>query len=512
MFTLNKQYIMKLLSAIFDSLLETSDFPSASRKTITLADYYALKTYIDTSPVEYQRPYDPSRENSDEKGLVRYVLDVFFYRDINANLLPALVMRQLHMKQIEQREKAGRKNNKMLEMTDGQHRTVIMFKLLSGEIRIPSGYTVMFKGRNILIGDKTIPELMQMGSDYRELIEMCVFSMEVHLDYYYNISDKRAAEIFAERNSGAPQSRQTVRNCQTHKLSILVRSLARDIPEFDTTCHPLMAVSSNKKGELIGKFYPGKMTSDLNFDEDVARTLATIIGYDKLSKEDSMSIDQNSLDKLYTDYGDQLNQKYYNMLIQVLDFQHQFLKHIHENLRRDRIDKSFWNALRYVSVILVHRAYVDNRTLSFGVDKRAATWLMWTKFNKFIKDMCTVPKKDRANIKQTLFERSLNKMNWYSKTSGTGLAVVFAAFERFLKNNSPKSFGVIMKDNRETFSAKTRSMLYTEQDGRDAITGRMIDYSDAVTDHVECRAMGGETEEHNAQVVSECTNSMKSVN
>jgi hypothetical protein len=126
--------------------------------------------------------------------------------------------------------------------------------------------------------------------------------------------------------------------------------------------------------------------------------------------------------------------------------------------------------------------------------------------------MCTVPKKDRANIKQTLFERSLNKMNWYSKTSGTGLAVVFAAFDRFLKNNSPKSFGVIMKDNRETFSAKTRSMLYTEQDGRDAITGRMIDYSDAVTDHVECRAMGGETEKHNAQVVSECTNSMKSVN
>ena len=503
---------MKLLSDIFGSLLETSDFPSASRKTITLADYYTLKPYIDTSPVEYQRPYDPSRENSDEKGLVRYVLDVFFYRDINANLLPALVMRQLHTNQIEHRQKSGRKNTKMLEMTDGQHRTVIMFKLLSGEIAIPSGYTVMFKGRTVLVGDKTIPELMQMGPDYRELIETCVLSMEIHLDYYYNISDKRAAEIFAERNSGAPQSRQTVRNCQTHRLSIFIRSLARDILDFDTTCHPLMSVASNKNGELVGKFYPCKMTSDLNFDEDVARTLATIIGYDKLTKEDSMSIDQNSLDNLYADYGDQLNEKYHKMLIQVLDFQHQFLKHIHENLRRDRIDKSFWNALRYISVILVHAAYQDNRTLSFGVDKRAATWLMWTKFNRFIKDLCTVPKKDQVNIKQTLFQRILNKMNWYSKASGTGLAVAFAAFERFLKNNPPKSFGVILKDNRQTFSAKTRSILYTDQNGTDAITGRMIEYTDAVTDHVECRAMGGETEDYNAQVVSECTNTIKSVN
>jgi hypothetical protein len=503
---------MKSTSMILNSLLENSDFPNASRKTITLSEYYALRDYIDTSPVEYQRPYDPSRENSDEKGLVKYVLDLFFYRDVKANMLPALVMRQLHTNQIEQRVASGRKNCKILEMTDGQHRTVIMFKLLSGEIKIPSDYTVMFNGRSVLIGDKTIPDLMQLGQNYRELIESRVFSMDVYLDYYYNIADERAAEIFAERNSGAPQSRQSVRNCQTHKLCVTIRSLARDIPDFDTKCHPLMAVVQNANGELIGKFYPGKMTSDLNFDEDVARTLATIIGYDKLASEDSMNIDQNTLDRMYTLYGNQLNQKYYEMLIDVLDFQYEFLKNIHENLRRDRIDKSFWNAIRYISVILVHRAHTSNKSLSFGVDKRAATFLMWRTLNKFITQMCSVPKKDRDVIKQTLFERSLNKMNWYSKTSGTGLAVVFAALDRFLKKNNTKSLGVILKDNRETFNPKLRAILYTEQNGKDAITGRMIDYEDAVTDHKLCRARGGETKEHNAQVVASCTNSMKSVN
>jgi hypothetical protein len=495
--------------SVLNSLLESQDFPEAKRKTITLAEYYSLSGMIDTCPVEFQRPYDPDREYG-IRGLAQYILDLMFNRHIKPNLLPALVIRQLTEYQIKCRIKNGRKKTHSLEIVDGQHRTVVMFKLLSGEITIPDNFTANVNGKDVSLGGMTIPQMIQLGGSFKKLVETRVNTLEICLDYYHNITDQRAAEIFAERNSGASQSRQGIRNCQTHKTSVLIRGLSRDVPEYNSSCHPLMSCDTQSDGSLFGKYFLTKMNSSLNFDEDVARTLATIIGYDCLKKNESFSLDQNSLDSMYQEYGDVLSDRYIKLLSDVLDFEYKLLSKITVENRKDRMksDKGFWNALRYISVMLVCKANQSGKTLSFNFD-RNPEWIFWREFNKLITSLCKVPKKDEEDIKQTLFDRSLSKMNWFSESTGTGLKVVFDQLEKWLKNKNMSDIGLVMKDRRETFSAKTRSILYVEQDGRDAITGEYIDYCDAVTDHKKSRATGGETKEENAQVVSSYTNSMK---
>lgn len=495
--------------SVLDSLLEEQDFPVAKRKTISLAEYYSLHGMIDTCPVEYQRPYDPDREYGND-GLVQYILDLMFNRDIKHNLLPALVIRQLTKNQLSLRKKNGRLKTHPLEIVDGQHRTVVMFKLLSGEIKIPDGFVVCVEGKQVSLGGMTIREMLTAGDSYKKLVVERVYALEVCLDYYHNISDDRAAEIFAERNSGASQSRQGIRNCQTHRTAVLIRSLSRNVPEYNSKCHPLMSCNLDSDGSLYGRYFLAKMNSSLNFDEEVAKTLATIIGYDLLQKNESLSLDQNSLDKMYKDYGDNISERYIKLLHDVLDFQHKLLSKISVPLRTDRMkkNKGFWNALRYISVMLVCNAHKRGKTLAFNFDKNPE-FVFWTQFNKLITKLCKVSKADEEKIAQTLFDRSLSKMNWFSESTKTGLKVVFDQFEKWLKRNNLSDIGLVMKDKRETFSAKTRAILYAEQDGIDAITGDYIDYSDAVTDHKVSRARGGETTEENAQVVSAYTNSLK---
>jgi hypothetical protein len=495
--------------SVLNSLLEQLDFPIAKRKTITLSEYYALWEMIDTSPVEYQRPYDPDREYGN-KGLVQYILDLMFNRHIKHNLLPALVIRQLTARQVELRIKNGRTKTHELEMVDGQHRTVVMFKLLSGEITIPDSFTVSVNAKEVSLGGMTIRQMIQLGGSFKELVETRVNTLEVCLDYYHNITDQRAAEIFAERNSGASQSRQGIRNCQTHKTAVLIRGLSRDIPEYNTKCHPIMGCETLADGSLFGKYFLTKMTSSLNFDEAIARILATIIGYDQLKKEESFCLDQNSLDKMYEQYGDVISDRYVRLLNHTLDFMYKMLSKISAQNRKDRMkrDKGFWNALTYISVMLVCKADHQGKTLAFNFD-RNTEWLFWREFNKMITNMCKIPKKDSHKMLQNLAERSMSKMNWYSESTGTGLKVVFDHFEKWLKSVKLTDIGLVMKDNRETFNAKTRAVLYIEQDGKDAITGKYIPYTDAVTDHKKSRAKGGQTTYDNAQVVSHFTNTKK---
>ena len=512
--TINESRFAASARLILDSFLEKTEFSSASRKTLRLVDYYEIRDSIDTSPVEYQRPLDPGRFNSSEKGLVRYILDLLFNRDVKSNLLPSLVLRQLSATQRAARLKVRRigYDKILLEVTDGQHRTVCMFRLLSGDITIPEGYTVQVEGRTIDIGGMTIPQMINEGGIFRWLVETRVHTMPVQFDYYHNITDERAAEIFAERNSGTPQSRQGARNCQTHDLAVLVRRLSRNVPEHETLCHPLMACTRSSDGTLNGVYFLNKMSSSLNFDEDVAKTLATIIQYDILTKTEKMSLGQEDLDNMYKKYGYCLSERYENMLIDVLDFQHKLLSNITPKVRKDRMRKAkgMWNALRYLSVILVHRAYESNTELCFSYTKNPY-WKFWTKFNKLITRMCAVSKElEEAGVRETVESRSLSKMNWYSNRTGTGLKVVFDILHKWLNKTDMAALGIVFKDKKRVYSAKDRAIAYISQNGKDAITGEYVRYEDAQMDHKLSHANGGKTQTDNGQMVSSYTNGTKS--
>mgnify|MGYP003343796885 CR=1 FL=1 len=312
--------------------------------------------------------------------------------------------------------------------------------------------------------------------------------------YGKETTDAQAGEIFRLRNTSTHVNHQEMLNSfEDNLVAVLVRNTARAIPQLGNAPHALFTLTKNANDEdkpIYWQVNPGRLL----FDEFGARFLCAI-----LKEQGVTTCGDGELENLYVSLGDPVdgawvsNPQAYNLAAQ------QFKKGLDFVLKYASTRKSTaGGAMTYREAVMLTRIYL-HLTKEFGSYGNGWSVKDWNEFYSNFK-----PALDNFIGKNPLRGNDIvygNRSIAEAMKGHLGVYDVQFKIENTVKwlleeleqNFVPIELLIVVKDKTRGLSRDALEAIWLKQKQKCFVTGKPLNFADAVGGHIVAHSEGGLT-------------------
>jgi hypothetical protein len=446
--------------------------PSWTIITQTIDEFLAESGNIDCNPIGQRLSVESNKKPTKSRAIIKSILE--------GNDICEIALREMDREKI--------KVSYRFRSIDGGHRKRAIINFFANKFALGSDVVAYLEGVAYDCSGKTYAELDEAVQKFFKsyVLRMVVYGKET--------TDAQAGEIFRLRNTSTHVNHQEMLNSfEDNLVAILVRNTARAIPQLGNAPHALFTLTKNADDEdkpIYWQVNPGRLL----FDEFGARFLCAI-----LKEQGVTTCGDGELENMYVSLGDPVdgawvsNPQAYNLAAQ------QFKKGLDFVLKYATTRKSVaGGAMTYREAVMLTRIYL-HLTKEFGSYGNGWSVKDWNEFYSNFKpalDNFIGKNPARGNDivygNRSIAEAMKGHLGVYDvqfKIENTVEWLLKELEENFV----PIEMLIIAKDKTRGISRNELETIWLKQNKLDFVTGKPLNFADAVGGHIVAHSEGGLT-------------------
>jgi len=446
--------------------------PSWTIITWSINEFLAESGNIDCNPVGQRPPVESPNTPNKSRAIIKSILE--------GNDICEIAVREMN-----------RENHVVsyrYRSIDGGHRKRAIISFFANKFALGSNVTCYVDGDAYDCSGKTYAELdpavQKFFKDY--VLRIVVYGKET--------TDAQAGEIFRLRNTSTQVNHQEMLNSfEDNLVAILVRNTSHVIPQLGNAPHTLFTLTKNAKDENKPIYWQVN-PSRLLFDEFSARFLCAI-----LKEQGATTCGNGELENMYVSLGDPVNGAWvnnpqaYNLAAQ------KFKKGLDFILKYAETRKSAsGGGMTYREAIMLTRIYL-HLTKEFGNYGTGWSVKDWNEFYSNFKpalDNFVGKNPSRGNDivygNRSIAEAMKGHLGVYDVDFKIQNTVTWL-LEELEENFVPIEMLIVIKDKTRGLNRNDLETIWLKQKQLCFVTGKPLNFADAVGGHIVAHSEGGLT-------------------
>lgn len=424
-----------------------------------------------------------------------------------------------HFDKLHIREVVDDTGHVKLQVVEGGQRLRAIYDFFNDDSKcqLEEDIVVPYQGKILSIGGmswKELSNLRQYSPELDSYLEDVLVERTFDVSQYVNYPIDEIAEIFRKINNKTKLNDQEMRNAFGGEACIAIRKTARfdAEPHKVFKLHPLFEVTTSQGGTTIGRWTKIKFKRN-----EMERTLSELCLFeDDFDRNKHFNVDVKSLDEMYERYAKEGSfRKLLNTVKDRLTLIHNMVQLSDVTRNSGMILNKGYLFTLYALLFHIEKYYLKNHEVEYEDPRKFFMWF-WLKHIEMSQLKAFDPIQNKMVIQiDTVNNRPVETSYGLKTRKGhrkkDELEGVFSAWETVFETlvNDPvqlKNIGIVLKDKRRTISDKDALTVYARQDGKDAITGKVVPIDDLVKGHVVAHAKGGESTIDNTVLINKFDN------